>query len=338
MRRRTRPRAWAAAAARRLFEAAPPQRLAGSRIVLGAYTLAYLLPRRRMFATVHRTDPALFAPVGPVRVLRRPLPAPVADGLVLAELAAATAFTVGLCHRVTGPAHAALLLWTVSYRNSWSMIFHSDNTTVLHTVIAGVSPSADAWSVDALVRGRRGARTPAPHWCYGYPAHVASGVTAVTYWLAGMAKVTGPLGWRWGTGAALRSQVAADALRKEVLGSSAAPLGKALYGHRTPWALAAGPSLAIELGAPVALLHPRLARLWAISALGMHWGIKALMDITFRYQLSGVAYASLVPWEELDRLSRVGAGSRLVRSRFCRADEAAEPKRKWHCRGRRIGT
>ncbi|MFC7404084.1 hypothetical protein [Georgenia alba] len=302
-----------ARAGRRLFEAVPPERLAGSRIVLGAYTLAYLVPRRRMFARVHRTDPVLFAPVGPVRVLRRPLPAPVADALVVAELAAGTAFTLGLWHRVTGPVHACLLLWTVSYRNSWSMIFHSDNTAVLHTLVAGFSPAADAWSVDALVRVRRGRPVPIPDWRYGYPAHVASAVTTVAYWLAGMAKIQGPLGWRWGTGDALRSQVAADGLRKEVLGSSAAPLGKALYPYRAPWTLAAAPSLALELAAPAALLHPRIAQVWVASVFGMHWGIKALMDITFRYQLSGAAYASFVPWDRLAGTARRLAGRRSRR-------------------------
>lgn len=256
-----------------------------------------------MFAKVHRTDPALFAPVGPARVLRRPLPPRVADRLVDAETAAGVAFTAGLGHRVTGPLHAALLLWTISYRNSWSMIFHNDNATVLHTAIAAASPSADAWSVDALVRRIRGLPAPMPHWRYGYPLHLTSAATTVVYWLSGMAKVKGPLGWRWATGSALRSQVAADGLRKEVLGSSATPLGVALYHRRALWTAAAVSSLALELVAPVALVHRRIGRVWVVSAFGMHWCIKALMGITFRYQLSGAAYASFVSWDSVVRRS-----------------------------------
>lgn len=289
----------------RLLAPAPPTRLAGNRILMGAYTIGYMAKRVRMFARVHRTDPELFAPVGPCKVLRKPLPPVVADALVVAELVAAGAFTLGIAHRITGPLHAGLLLWTLSYRNSWSMVFHNDNTLVWHTLVTGFSPAADAWSIDSLRRG-----AAAPSWRYGYPQRVSSAITAVVYWLSGVAKIEGPLGWRWGTGESLRSQVAADGLRKEVLGSKAAPLGVKLYNCKGLWTLVAAPSLAIELLAPLALLHPVVARLWAVGAFGMHWGIKLVMGITFRYQLSGVAYASFVPWD------RVGGmlGPRIVRA------------------------
>jgi len=247
-----------------------------------------------MLRQVHRTDPALFAPVGPVRALSRPLPPAVADALVTAELVATTAFTLGVRHRVTGPLHAALLLWTLSYRNSWSMVFHNDNTLVLHTLVTGLSPAADALSVDALLRPG----SPAPHWRYGFPATVSSAVSAVSaaYLVAGLAKVRGPLGWGWASGDALRSQVAADGLRKELLGSSAAPLGVRLYRYTGLWRTMAVGSLAVELGAPLALLDRRLGRAWAGAAFGMHWGIKAVMGITFRYHLSGAAYTSFLRW------------------------------------------
>lgn len=286
-------------AERRLFAPAPASRPAVARVVLGAYTAAYVGKRVRMFSKIHRTDPELFAPVGPVRVLRRPLPPKVADGLVMAELAADVAFTLGLAHRVTGPAHAGLLLWTLAYRNSWSMVFHSDNTLVLHTAIAGLARSADALSVDALVRGRGLTGTAAPDWRYGYPARVSSAVTVAAYFLSGVAKVRGPLGWGWASGDALRSQIAADGLRKELLGTKAAPLGVQLYERTRMWQAMAVGSLATELLAPLTLLDRRVARAWAAGAFGMHWGIKAIMGITFRYQLTGVAYTSFLPTERL---------------------------------------
>lgn len=52
----------------------------------------------------------------------------------------------------------------------------------------------------------------------------------------------------------------------------------------------AGGSLALELLAPAALLDRRLGRAWSVAAFGMHWGIKAVMGITFRHQMSGVMY------------------------------------------------
>ena len=192
-----------------------------------------------------------------------------------------------------GPLHAGLLLWTLSYRNSWSMIFHSDNTLVLHTAVLGLTPSADAVAV-----GAPPAR-PAPSWRYAVPVRGMELTTAIAYFLAGLAKVAGPLGWGWADGEVLRRQIAADGLRKELLGSSAATLGIRLYPRTGLFrALAAG-SLVLELAAPLALLDRRLARLWAAGAFGMHWGILAIMGIRFRHQLSGVLYLPYVPAERL---------------------------------------
>lgn len=284
----------------RLLPPVPATRPAVHRALLGTYTAVYLGKRVRMLGKIHRTSPDLFDPVGPVRVLQRPLPPRAADALVGAELAANALFTLGAWHRVTGPVHAATLLWTLSYRNSWSMIFHSDNTMVLHSAVLGLTPAADALSVDALVRhGRAGLLDGQRDWRFGWPGTVCSAVTAAAYLLAGVAKVKSPLGWAWATGESLRSQVAADGLRKELLGSSAAPLGVRLYRQTTLWRLMAVGSLALELVAPLALLDHRSARGWAVSAFGMHWGIRAVMGIRFRYQMSGVAYASYVPLERV---------------------------------------
>ena len=69
-------------------------------------------------AGVHRTDAASFDPVGPVRILRRPLPPVLADRLVDASLLTGALFTAGVAHRVIGPLHSALQTWNFSYRNS----------------------------------------------------------------------------------------------------------------------------------------------------------------------------------------------------------------------------
>ncbi len=263
------------------------------RVLTGAWTAGYLGTRVTMLRRIHRTDPRLFAPVGPCRVLRRPLPAPLADALVLACLAADLAFTLGLRHRVVGPVHAGLLLWTLSYRNSWSMIFHNDNVLVLQTVVLGLSPSADALSLDARRPSAVPVRAP-QDWRYGLATAMVRAVTAATYLVAGIAKLRGPLGWSWTRGESLRSQIAADALRKELLGSTSAPLGVRLYSRTRLFRLLATGSLLVELAAPLALLDRRLGRAWAVGAFGMHWGIRALMGIRFRHQQSGVAFAAFL--------------------------------------------
>lgn len=117
--------------------------------------------------------------------------------------------------------------------------------------------------------------------------------------MSGVAKVKGPLGWSWASGESLRSQIAADGLRKELLGSHAAPMGVRLYPYTALFRLLATGSLALELAAPLSLIDRRLARLWAVSAFGMHWG-RAVMGIKFRHQMSGVVFLPFFPTEQLD--------------------------------------
>jgi len=280
----------------------PAVRLALVRVVVGGFSLAYLAKRRKMLRRVAGTDPRLFSPVGVVKVLERPLPVPVVEATVYATLAANVAFLLGWRHRCSGPAFAGLLLWQLSYRNSWSMIYHTDNLLVLHALILGLSPSADAVSVDAL-RGRAPAQSGVG---YGWPIELMNAVTTLSYFVAGIAKVAGPLGGQWISGESLRGQVAVDGLRKELMGDGAAPVAYALYDKVWLWRAMAAGTMVVELGAPVFLADRRLARLWAAAAFTMHWAVLAIMKIKFRYQLSGAAFASFAA------LQRGPAGSRAV--------------------------
>ena len=54
-------------------------------------------------------------------------------------------------------------------------------------------------------------------------------------------------------------------------------------------------SLAVELGAPLSLVHPRLGRLFAVAAWSMHVGIRVVMGIKFKYNVSGVSYLAYFP-------------------------------------------
>ena len=182
-------------------------------------------------------------------------------------------------------------VWQVS----WSMGFHNDNALVLHTIALGATPSADAISVDALVRQHvcsPGHRVDAveDHWRYGTPGTAMNLATAAVYLLSGVAKVAGPLGWRWADGASLRSQVEADAIRKDVLQAGGNAPAARLRHHRLLFTGMASGSLALELLAPLALLDRRAGRAWSAAAFAMHWGIKAVMGITFRRQMSGVMW------------------------------------------------
>jgi hypothetical protein len=278
------------------FAEAPAERLALLRVLVGIWTLLHFGRRWKMLARVARTDPALFEPVGVVKVLDRPLDPAAFRALQAATHAANVAFVLGWRHQATGPLFAGSLLFLCSYRNSWSMIYHSDNVAVLHVLALGLSPAADALSLDARRAGGGAARG----WRYGWPIQLIRTVTALTYFVAGVAKLKGPLGRRWATGEALRSQVLVDGLRKELLGEGAAPLAYTLYPRLGLFRALAVGSLLLELGAPAALLDRRLARLWAANVFLMHWGIYLVMRIKFRYQLTGLVFA---PFFEVERIA-----------------------------------
>ena len=288
------------------FPEAPPARLGVLRVLVGIYAFCLVAGNYAKWVKIGRTSPALFAPVGPVALLSRPLPPAVSHALIVAALVANVLFLLGWRYRFTGPAFAALLLWVISYRLSWSMIYHSMHLTALHVLILGLAPAADALSLDARRRSAgKGRQEPAsalhavaehyaarPAWQYGFPIQLICAVTVLAYFVTGMAKVAGPLGSLWVTGEALRTQVAADALRKEVLGDAGSPLFYRLYHQVWLFAMMGVMTLAVELGAPLAFLNRRLVRLWAVGAFLMHWGILSIMAITFSYHLSGILYAS----------------------------------------------
>lgn len=277
-----------------LSPAAEPVRPAVLRLGVGAFSAVNQYLRRPIFRDLHRQDPDRFRPVGPVRVLRRPLPPSVADALFDAAQVTNAAATLGLAHRVTGPLNAALQIWTLSYRNSWSMIYHNDNTLVLQQAVLGVSPSADALSVDAvLAEGRLLPRRFDR--AYGAVPTAVNICACAVYLISGIAKVRSPLGWSWAGGAALRDQIAADAVRKEVFGGTAPKTAAALYRSDTRFGLLAATALAVELGAPLSLLHRRVGQAFAFAAWGMHVGIRLIMGIKFTYNLSGVSYLGYFP-------------------------------------------
>jgi len=221
------------------------------------------------------------------------IPSLVLGALVLGAIALGVPFVLGAVHRFAAPLFAAAFLWVTSYRNSWNMLFHTENLLALHLVILAFAPAADAYAWDA-----RRAAPAAPSGAYGWPARAMSAVTVSCYFLAGLAKLklSGPT---WLAGDLLRAQIAYDNLRKIELGSWHSPLGVALVHYRAPFVALALLTVVLELGAPVALVGRRAARAWVALAWSFHVGVAALMAIPFPYQLSLVAYASLFELEKL---------------------------------------
>lgn len=278
------------------FAPAPARRLAMLRILMGGYAVAYLLVRFFHLISVAEMSAKQWKPVGPVVVLGAPLPAAVVTPMVLVTIALGVAFVAGWRFRIFGPVFAAAFLWVTSYRNSWSMVFHTENLMVVHVLVLAFSPAADAISLDARRRGTAPDDTPRAR--YGWVIRLLCAVTVTTYFIAGWSKLHNA-GFGWVTSDTLRSYVAYDNLRKVELGAGYSWLGVMLAQHGWLFPPMAAVSLAVELGAPLALLNRRLGKLWCVVAWSFHAGVLVLMAIMFHYPITGVGYTSFFEVEKL---------------------------------------
>jgi len=274
---------------------APPERLAMFRIIIGTFSLAYLLIRFPVFLQLGDRGTG-FDGVGLVRFIESPVSSTVVDATVVLTAIAGIGFTLGWRFRIVGPVFAVGMLTLGSYRASWGQLLHFENLMVLYLLIVALTPSADAWSLDARrrVNGGRGVESTA----YGWPLALASLVLVITYVITGFAKLRyGGLDWVFGD--TLRNHVAYAAARLDLLGGSPSPF--AGFGVRLSWMwpFAAAATIAIELAAPVVLLGGRLRTVWVIAAWLMHLGILAFMLIGFPMPLFFVAFAPLYRIERI---------------------------------------
>ncbi len=302
------------------FRPAPAERLAALRILVGGFAFLYLITRLPMLLGYADFPARDFVPLGVTRLLGHPLGSGAHTAITIATVGLAVLFTLGVWYRVSAPLFAVALLWLLTYRNSWSMPFHTENLLALHAIVLAMAPAAAAWSWDA----RRRAAPPAAE-AYGWPLRLMAAITCLTYVLAGIAKLrVGGLGWA--EGEFLRDQVAVDNLRKVLLGSDPSPLATPLLEHAWLFEAMAITTLALELGAPVAMIGGRVALGWAAMAWGFHVGIVALMAIVFPYPLAGVAYAPLFAAER--PLRWLGRRLANLRLRGAGSEASAQPERR----------
>ena len=285
---------------------APPERLAAFRVVVGIFTTGYLAIRLPVMFGLAGRDPSTFAPVGVMQWLNVPPPDEVIVAVTVITVIAGCGVTVGWRHRVSGPLLALGMLFLATLRSSWGQMLHFEHAIVLHTLIVGFAPAADAWSFDARRRAMRSAgrmlRSPGPR--YGWPLAIAGLITVMTYAIAGVAKVRYG-GADWVSADVLRHHIAYTATRAELLGGDPAPLARLAIRSGPMLGLVALASVSLELGAPLALLGNRLRNVWVAATWMMHVGIVATMWVGFPVPLWGVAFAPLFAleriWWEKDR-------------------------------------
>lgn len=274
------------------YAAMPAERLALLRLCVGIYALIYLVSRAAHLNAPVRYPASSFAPVGLVALIDQPLPSLWVYTLFVSAVLTGALFTAGIAYRLVAPLFALLLLWVLSYRHSWGMIFHTDNLLWLHVALLALAPAADVYAW-----GRSGAAPRSrERGSYGWAIRSMCLVTVASYVVAGVAKLS-ITGWSWAGGEALREQIAYDALRKIELGSLHSPFGPWLLPQEWLFAPLSTFSLAVELLAPIALLGARLATTWCVSAWLFHVGVLVLMAIAFAYPLSGCAFLAFFPLE-----------------------------------------
>ena len=301
------------------FISLSPDRLSIFRILVGIYAF-YLLSGRYVSQLVNNNSSGqkplyLFDQVGIINFIDRPIDPEVFKLILLAAFIFNILFILGLLYKISGPVFALLFLFLISYSHSWSMIYHSRNIAVLHCLVLGFTLSADSISLDSLIKKKiprklkphllfGNIRNNSPAWEYGWPIMLINSMTVICYFLAGIAKIMGPVGIYWVLGESVRSQVAVDAIRKEFLAMGAQPLSYLLYNSVYIFTAIGISSIVLELGAPLAVINRRIGYIWSLMTLGMHWGIYFIMGITFRYQMAGIIFLPFFPIEKISAYVR----------------------------------
>ncbi len=301
------------------FKPLPATRIAALRILVGLFATIWLLVRAPALVGLAFRPSGPWTPVGLLALLDlsgQPPPAALVLLTYVLGIATGIAFTLGLRFSISGPLFAVALTLLGTFRSSFGHISHTEHLLVIHTWLIALSPAADRWSLDVRsARVRSALSLPSGSGStllstapagYGWPVRALILLTAVAYVIAGAAKLR-IAGMHWGDGEVLRVHVAWDNLRKIELGDAHSPLGAYLVRFEGPWMALGLSSLVLELGAPLALVHEKIGRAWALCMWAFHAGVAAIMFILFAYPLSGVAFACLLRPEESSRLARVGA-------------------------------
>ena len=291
------------------FPVVSPTRLAVIRILTGIFSVWYISRRGQWLDPFERKEADLFDPIGLATLLDGPLPPNTVEFLGIATTVLGVMFILGLWWRLVGPAFAALFMFTLTYKNSWGMLFHTENMLALHVLVLGCMPSANVFALDPWIRKKwstpllgwlgfvRG--TTEAHWKIGSAIRMLQLGTTLPYVVAGGAKIMGPAGWGWAIGSNLRDQVAMNGIWYAMTTRKVREITYYIYDYDWPWTVLAVVTLIVEFGAPLAMLHRRLGYFFIITVLGLHWGIDILMAIAFKYQMCGLAFACFIEWERV---------------------------------------
>ena len=292
-----------------LLAPAPAERLAAFRLLAGGFAVVYVAVRSPALWALTRRPGERFEGVGVLAGLDGPPARVVVMVLLTITLLTGVAFATGWRFSWTGPGFALALLTLGTFHSSWGQLLHFENLMVLHVLVLGFSPAADAWSLTAA-----GSPRPSPR--YGWPLRLAAIITVSVYVIAGIAKLRIG-GTEWLVGDTLRNHVAYSASRLTLLGGTPTPLAGEVIDATWLFPPMAVGAVLIELTAPLALVNRMLRNVWVTATIVMHVGILALLAVFFPYQALGFAFAPFFALEvavsRVARLSRRRPVDRSIR-------------------------
>jgi len=290
----------------RYFAPVPARRLAIVTSLTFGYAAAWLVVRGLYVRDVARLPTRRFAPVGLFEVAGGPPPGWVVLIVWLLALFGCSLAALGRMMRVAAPVGAVAMLVIATLTSSYGQVFHTEHLLALQLLV--LAAAAVIEPCPFRTDGRSAT-------CSGWPLRLSMGVVVVVYVVAGIAKLRHG-GVDWLTGDVLRSHVAADNLRKLLVDDPHSAVGGWLSGTAWLWPPIGALTIAVELGAPLALVPGRVRYGWVALAWSFHVGVLALMWISFPYQLSGIAYAAFLPVERIEASLRDTWRSRAGRRRL----------------------
>jgi Vitamin K-dependent gamma-carboxylase len=261
-----------------------PRSLAVSRILIGAYLVLWRFPDVRWMRSL--PDAFYRPPPGPLRLTGGVPSSGALTALSVVLSVTTVALLVGYHTRLASCVTGLLLFTVDGFAYSFGHVHHSGTYLAAVLVIMAASGWGDAYSVDAVRRRDRAARTTTEAW----PGALAALVLGFLMLTAVLPKLTS--GWLDPATLAVRSHVVHYhfvAPNDGLLGSL--PLGST---SALVWKPLDYLTVLFELGFAVAIVSPRRLRIFCAAAVAFHFAIFLAFGIDFT--ASVVAYSIFFPW------------------------------------------
>lgn len=244
-------------------------------------TAIYVIVRAVPLTRPGNTDS--FSGIGALTPLSEPLPTTALIALVVVSVGALGLAAIRPENAEAVAVGALGTLALTTHRSSFGQILWFDILMVLHLLVIAAAA--------LLNRRQQGASQQAL--VMGWGVRLCAIATVTTYFVSGVTKLRIG-GLSWVSSEALERHIGFTAARAEALGGRVSPVAESVIELGLASRPAAALALALELGAPLALLHRRVAMTWSALIWLMHVVIAATMFIVFHWPLLGLAMAPVL--------------------------------------------